>query len=403
MADFKPADLYISGKSFFAILVPGVVITTAIMWIHDDQLLARFKADSTAAILGWVLVSYIAGYVLNALIKRLAHRLPRAGRLTKLVRAVPRPAPEEAHGLTAESLKVEVESLAARVDPISSRYVGLGQWCRRLVQQFSPHLAASFVEVETEVEFLASMAPAMVVLAVATAYNFTFWPAVVWVTLCGVASALFAWRFMEMRAYEQRAWFTKALMLDALDLLRLSPQSQSARVAPAVVASLFQQNTTVWFNWQRYLQEGWTTTLTVYSLEQLNQMEAEGARLYAPWYVDEMGLSLDYTVLREHSKARALTIREAARLEHLDAQRRDRISRLRVQFQSAERIEHVYALAYSIGDAEVVILDGNHRLAALLAAEKDFRLGLFVIHGPLQVEAAADTLLWIRKRAVRAG
>jgi hypothetical protein len=403
MADLKPADLYISSKSFFAVLVPGVVITTAVTSLQEDEVLSRVENASTAAILAWVLVSYIVGYVLNALIKRLVHRLPRVGRLSKLLRAVPRPTPEEAHGLTAESLQLEAMRLAARIDPISSRYVGPGQWCRRLVQQHAPNLAASFIEVETEVEFLASMAPAMATVAVAAVRNSTFWPGVVWACLSGVTAALFWWRFLEMRAYEQRAWFTKALMLDGLGLFSPSNQSQTNRISPAAVVSIFKENTTVWFNWQRYLEEGWPTTFTVYSREQLDQAEVAGTRLYAPWYVDGAGAPVDYTMLERHREARALTIREAGSREHVDMARRERINRLRVQFEAAERVEYVSALGYSVGDAGIVILDGNHRLAALFATARDFRLGLFIINGPLQVEAAADTLLWVRKRAARAG
>lgn len=395
----KPADFYISARSFFAVLIPGLLLVVALAWLASNEPFSPFESTTGARLFAYVLAGYIAGYILNALVKRFIHRLPRNPKFAKRIRAIPEPRPEQGHEINPERLEIEVLEVARRVDPVSIRFVDLGHWCRRIVQEKSPNLSNSFSEVETEVEFLASMPPALLVLAVAALVR--WWPlsglftALVFI---GVA-AFFAYRFLEMRAYEQRAWYTKVLMLDALGVLDTGNKGYSSRVSPGTVAALFQPNTRVWFNWERYLSEGWSTRLVVLTREEMVSTINGPNMLYAPWYIGNRNEIVSYEELRAGREARPILIRGIGdHLAYFGEERRRRIKQLSVSLAAEAPPQTVIALGYSLGDDGTIILDGNHRMAALFMSEADFRVAMFTINGPLQVTAAADTLFWVRSK-----
>jgi hypothetical protein len=199
-----------------------------------------------------------------------------------------------------------------------------------------------------------------------------------------------------MRAYEERGWFTKALMLDALDLLGPPRGVGSVRVSPEIVSTLFSANTGVQFDWQRYLSERWSTRLAWATRAQIDSRSAAVPTLYAPWYQAPDGGWVDFGDLDRVPDATVIVLAELD-IDTLPVDRAHNIRLIGSSLRSGSRLPVIPVLGYSVGENSCVLLDGNHRVSALLQTPGDFCLELYVIDGPKDPLALADLKFWTRK------
>jgi hypothetical protein len=124
--------------------------------------------------------------------------------------------------------------------------------------------------------------------------------------------------------------------------------------------------------------------MMVHQLEELSSF-------YLPWYLGPKGEEVRY----DNRQARPVRLSDVPlSLNGLKPERRDLIGRLAALFEQSRPPIQLVAAAYALPSDEYLILDGNHRLAALATSNVPFRAVLFVVHGPADPSALPDLIHW---------
>ncbi|MFI9454677.1 hypothetical protein [Amycolatopsis sp. NPDC052450] len=112
--------------------------------------------------------------------------------------------------------------------------------------------------------------------------------------------------------------------------------------------------------------------------ERYSRSRKELGELCTVWYADESGRDARY----DHPGARPLRVSEVAITEaSWPRARASMIAALREQYTRTARPVQLTLPGYRVGD-EVVLLDGNHRVAAAYLADADTRFILYLLCGP---------------------
>jgi hypothetical protein len=381
----KPADYYLGSRDFFGIMLPGTLCVIGAFVAVERHPFQRAGTATLPHILVAVLIAYAVGYVLQAVVQRVVHRWFQSDAVAQWVHAVPTPQPEDRLGLTALDLEDEARRIMVRVDPLSSRFTSLHHWCRRVIEERAHQLQVSLPDVERQVQFLMAMPLALMVLSAGIAISHDWRLALA----SAAGAAIFLFRFLEMRAYQRRSWLTKVLMLDALGALGSYDRVPIA-ISPETMATAFRSATGVRFSWDRYLAERWPTSLEVLKSDVLR---ARTVNMFFPWYLDQERQWVAFEQARARG-ARPIRISEIAGVVNsLPKERADAILGMSQQFRTDGKPVLFAVTGYALADGRLIVMDGNHRLAAATLAACDVTVLFFVVRGPRDPDALPDVEL----------
>lgn len=148
-------------------------------------------------------------------------------------------------------------------------------------------------------------------------------------------------------------------------------------------ATRFGSEVRVRFNWRRFGAEGWPI-----SIERL--MPDQLCRVYTPWYESNGRIGAAYYEL----DARPLSVVEAARRRlEFDAKRAADIQE-KVDLIASSDIS-LEVPAFALPGGRFLLLDGNHRIVALVASGHDAPVTLHAVTGPIESDALPDLARWI--------
>ena len=112
---------------------------------------------------------------------------------------------------------------------------------------------------------------------------------------------------------------------------------------------------------------------------------------YAPWYLNEDSTQqVGYDV--PGAKPLLLTSVPSL-LRELEPSREYRILRLAEQL-ACERSIQIVAALYDLGGSRRLVIDGNHRIAAVLLREMPFRVLSFTVTAPIDGNILPDLQHW---------
>lgn len=141
----------------------------------------------------------------------------------------------------------------------------------------------------------------------------------------------------------------------------------------------------VLFSWERMERERWPIRLLI--VDDLATLSS----WYMPWNFDEKGKEVDYQL----PNARPIQARDIPNLlSALDSERQHLIFELARSFRVSEQPIQVIVPTYSLGNGQSFLLDGNHRVAALMVARVPFKLMSFTVCGPLDREIIPELRHW---------
>jgi hypothetical protein len=137
----------------------------------------------------------------------------------------------------------------------------------------------------------------------------------------------------------------------------------------------------VHLNWKLVEEHGWPVHVSVVSnIEHFRSW-------YSPWYTDATGHEVDW----EHPGASVISVGNVP--ERLTALKPDRAEKIRMLAEAYENepqpVQLVTAL-YALGRSKYLVLDGNHRLAALSFGGCDARIMSVALHGPVDESVLPD-------------
>lgn len=155
----------------------------------------------------------------------------------------------------------------------------------------------------------------------------------------------------------------------------------SQPIHPELFAAFFRDGLRVWLDWDAVASNGWPVTLSL--LDVRNDLED----LYVPWYLARKREEVDYG----HPEASPLRLAEIPQnLEALEEERRNLIRAFAVEFAGSTEPVRLTIPCYALDQQRSLVLDGNHRLAALVCAAAPFRILRFTLHGPLDPDVLPD-------------
>lgn len=152
-----------------------------------------------------------------------------------------------------------------------------------------------------------------------------------------------------------------------------------------VFTFFFKPRIRVLFNWERMEREKWPIELLLIDdLETLSSW-------YMPWNFDENGKEVNYKL----PSARPIQLQDVPNLlSAFDNKRQYLIRELAKGFRESRNPIQMVVPTYSLGSNTCFLLDGNHRMAALMMACVPFRLMSFTIYGPLDGEIVPELRHW---------
>jgi len=154
---------------------------------------------------------------------------------------------------------------------------------------------------------------------------------------------------------------------------------------PDLFASFFRSAIRVSFNWNRFLTERWPVKIIVLG------DRAHLADFYPPWYLSPSGREVGY----RDEGARPFPFSAISEsMNGLQQERQESIRRFSTMLARSREPVHLLVPAYALQDTRYLLLDGSHRVAALLLSDVTFRMMVFVVYGPLDAGAARDLVHW---------
>ena len=138
------------------------------------------------------------------------------------------------------------------------------------------------------------------------------------------------------------------------------------------------------FNWERFKNEDWPIDIIL--LE--NNIDVN--KWYTPWYVDLNGIEANYNA----PNAIPLSINGVLCSEHIMNKRNKKVSQILMECKRLAQPIKFDIPAYELGNGKYLVLDGNHRIIALLKHGLRFVVQAFVLRGPIDEGIVADLLHW---------
>jgi hypothetical protein len=153
--------------------------------------------------------------------------------------------------------------------------------------------------------------------------------------------------------------------------------------------TVFGNRMQVLLNWERVLNEHLQIDISVVT------SRSDIAGWFSPWYVDGAGQQASSF---KDAGVRPLRVLEVpAHFGGLEPSRRDKINLIAESYTDAVmHPEVVLPVAVYCTERCTVVLDGNHRLAALLLATRPFKLLVFSVSGPIDSGILPDLIHWER-------
>jgi hypothetical protein len=151
----------------------------------------------------------------------------------------------------------------------------------------------------------------------------------------------------------------------------VQPALDRYEVSPQVFESFFRSSIRPAFDWKRFASEAWPVTVRVF------QERSSLAAIDCAW-----------------NSVPALDIPKV--LSHFPPRRRRLIRQLADQFRESQSPIELVVPALATAKNRYVLLDGNHRVGALMLSDVPFRLLAFIVHGPARSRDCGS-------RPVRAG
>lgn len=143
------------------------------------------------------------------------------------------------------------------------------------------------------------------------------------------------------------------------------------------------------FNWRRFFAENWPINKLI--LTSINDLST----LRLPWYRNEQGAFVDYKEIN------AIPVALDDVLEWyqlLPPQEIDTIERMKEEFVQGLSVPQFEFPSYALPDSSYIVLDANHRLCALSLAKVPFMVHMWVVEGPIDPNALADTTFLCSKK-----
>jgi hypothetical protein len=147
----------------------------------------------------------------------------------------------------------------------------------------------------------------------------------------------------------------------------------------------FRPSVRVLFDWRRFEREGWPIDMQV--LDDYCVI----SRWYMPWNINEERRLVNYDAPGAHP----IQLNDVPEIFPQFASSRQRlILNLKRTFQEERTPVQLVVAGYVVKDDVRLLLDGNHRLAALFLSSVPFRLMSFNIHGPLEGSIVPELRHW---------
>jgi hypothetical protein len=155
-------------------------------------------------------------------------------------------------------------------------------------------------------------------------------------------------------------------------------------ISSILFSRLYRSHVRVRFAWKRFEQERWPVTLSlVENTESLQDW-------FVPWYVRN-GCEVDYN---ESGGSPIRLVEVPQRMGQLAATRQAVIHDIAARFAERPAVVRIDVPVFSLGAAGALVLDGNHRLSAMLLARCEIRLLVFRVAGPIDRNVLPDLAHW---------
>jgi hypothetical protein len=161
----------------------------------------------------------------------------------------------------------------------------------------------------------------------------------------------------------------------------------TADIPSTLFASFFERSIRVLFNWNRFREEGWRVSLSVIT----NRVEL--SEWYVPWYLGKSKGEVSYSA----PDARPLSLPEIPEnLSFLGKSRVELILSLSESFKVFRQPLQMFAPVYALGSNRFLLLDGSHRMSALMGSVVSFKLMAFTVFGPMDRSVLPDLQYWVK-------
>lgn len=151
-------------------------------------------------------------------------------------------------------------------------------------------------------------------------------------------------------------------------------------------AARYRDKIRVGFNWFRFFNEKWPVDLVTMS------NRSELSRCFLPWYIGPLGKELPY----DDPRAVPLRLDDVPKsMELLNESRKADILHKAREFHGTGKQVHLAAATYALPPNEHFVLDGNHRLSAVLLGSMPFEITLWNVRGPLDSDCLLDLIHWL--------
>ena len=151
-------------------------------------------------------------------------------------------------------------------------------------------------------------------------------------------------------------------------------------------AAFFEKSIRVLFNWDRFNKEGWKVELS------LVEDRRELSNWYVPWYLGQDKEEINHSA----ATAQPLLLSDIPEnLIFLNEDRKKLIFALLDSFKVSRQPLQMFVPVYDLG-GQCLLLDGNHRMAALVLSDTPFKLLTFTVFGPMDSSVLPDLRHWIK-------
>ena len=157
------------------------------------------------------------------------------------------------------------------------------------------------------------------------------------------------------------------------------------QIPSQLFASYFEANIRVLFDWGRLKREDWNIGLSVVT------SKSKLAKGFVPWYIGKKEKEVSYS----SPDAKPVSLSQVQNvLPFLNKKRSHLITQLSNSFEISRQPVQLVVPAYDLGKQRFLLLDGNHRIAALMMCNAKFRLMIFKVYGSMDSNILPDLEFW---------
>ena len=152
-----------------------------------------------------------------------------------------------------------------------------------------------------------------------------------------------------------------------------------------VFIQFFKPHIRVLFNWTLLNKNNWNIELqAVSSLKTISSW-------YMPWNVDENKNLIDYKL----PNAKPIRVKDVPEmLPKFSKERQNFINFLSEQFKNSHFPINFVVPAYNLGGNKRLLLDGNHKMSALVLSQVSFNIMIFTIIAPVNKSIIPELRHW---------